>query len=537
MKRDFTTGVRDQLKELVEDKYEIDWSVSTAEYVDDLLGTEVREDWTTLENQVSAIRTNNSLSVTKIDEIWNKIAELDTAYAAKLTSLNDLAEAYREKIKFISDKIKPGAIVNTLQGAQKILMEEFTSLNNIISEINFKYLSDKLLNFDKDGILHIDILDVKKLIDKPTDSITDEEYLLLAIIFIHSEVNIQEYILNECFDLNEDRIYSKKEYFTETTAVVYEKNGKLEELYKKTLLYEQAILSLIENVGEDKEIREEVRKKICNTVTWSNLGQAKAILGVLNENIGDVVVVSSKSDLGGPEILTEKAIELTLDEKTGEMRAVYCSAIDGNGNLNINVYRNNMHHITVSKPAIGTEALMAYHGDAITIYAMKMGNPTNENDVLSQSISNLLKNSMTGLLKDLPNPLTNLASMGEDLNQGLEDLGIYRETIDEGNSIIALIDCFNLKYTRIEENGEISFMLSPGIGISEEDGGTTQNAIDNFNYNMTEGKLKDFGNSIGYKKITINDVLNKPEEVSEVLLQLNLKLEDEMGEIALESYF
>ena len=93
MKRDFTTGVRDQLKELVEDKYEIDWSVSTAEYVDDLLGTEVREDWTTLENQVSAIRTNNSLSVTKIDEIWNKIAELDTAYAAKLTSLNDLAEA------------------------------------------------------------------------------------------------------------------------------------------------------------------------------------------------------------------------------------------------------------------------------------------------------------------------------------------------------------------------------------------------------------------------------------------------------------
>ena len=28
MKRDFTTGVRDQLKELVEDKYEIDWSVS-----------------------------------------------------------------------------------------------------------------------------------------------------------------------------------------------------------------------------------------------------------------------------------------------------------------------------------------------------------------------------------------------------------------------------------------------------------------------------------------------------------------------------
>lgn len=94
-----------------------------------------------------------------------------------------------------------------------------------------------------------------------------------------------------------------------------------------------------------------------------------------------------------------------------------------------------------------------------------------------------------------------------------------------------------MKYTRIEENGEISFMLSPGIGISEEDGGTTQNAIDNFNYNMTEGKLKDFGNSIGYKKITINDVLNKPEEVSEVLLQLNLKLEDETGEIALESYF
>ena len=119
MKRDFTTGVRDQLKELVEDKYEIDWSVSTAEYVDDLLGTEVREDWTTLENQVSAIRTNNSLSVTKIDEIWNKIAELDTAYAAKLTSLNDLAEAYREKIKFISDKIKPGQLSIPYRGPQK----------------------------------------------------------------------------------------------------------------------------------------------------------------------------------------------------------------------------------------------------------------------------------------------------------------------------------------------------------------------------------------------------------------------------------
>ena len=105
MKRDFTTGVRDQLKELVEDKYEIDWSVSNAEYVDDLLNTDVREDWTTLENHVSAIRANNSLSVTKIKEIWNKISELDTAYAAKLTSLNDLAEAYYKKLKMIREKI------------------------------------------------------------------------------------------------------------------------------------------------------------------------------------------------------------------------------------------------------------------------------------------------------------------------------------------------------------------------------------------------------------------------------------------------
>lgn len=73
MKRDFTVEVKDQLKELVEDKNEIDWSVSTSEYVDDLLNPEVRESWSSLESQVENIRLRNNLSVTKIEEIWNNV--------------------------------------------------------------------------------------------------------------------------------------------------------------------------------------------------------------------------------------------------------------------------------------------------------------------------------------------------------------------------------------------------------------------------------------------------------------------------------
>lgn len=180
MKRDFTTGVRDQLKELVEDKYEIDWSVSNAEYVDDLLGTEVREDWTTLENQVSAIRANNSLSVTKIDEIWNKIAELDAAYAAKLTSLNDLAEAYYEKLKMIREKIRPEAIIGSLQGDPQMLKDEFLAVTERIETRKVAIEFEKLIVRNADGeIVDYKWEEIHALMQKNQDKVTDIQYLAL----------------------------------------------------------------------------------------------------------------------------------------------------------------------------------------------------------------------------------------------------------------------------------------------------------------------------------------------------------------------
>ena len=180
MKRDFTTGVRDQLKELVEDKYEIDWSVSNAEYVDDLLNTDVREDWTTLENQVSAIRANNSLSVTKINEIWNKIAELDTAYVAKLTSLNDLAEAYYKKLKMIREKIRPEAIIGSLQGDPQMLKDEFLAVTERIETRKVAIEFEKLIVRNADGeIVDYKWEEIHALMQKNQDKVTDIQYLAL----------------------------------------------------------------------------------------------------------------------------------------------------------------------------------------------------------------------------------------------------------------------------------------------------------------------------------------------------------------------
>ena len=145
MKRDFTVEVKDQLKELVEDKNEIDWSVSTSEYVDDLLNPEVRESWSSLESQVENIRLRNNLSVTKIEEIWNNVQQLDAAYSMRLLNLSELAEAYLEKLKLIREKIKPEMIINTLEGNPQILKDEFLDVTETIHNKKVNYGFEKLI--------------------------------------------------------------------------------------------------------------------------------------------------------------------------------------------------------------------------------------------------------------------------------------------------------------------------------------------------------------------------------------------------------
>lgn len=141
MKRDFTEATKTEFINLVQEANESEWlkKKNPLDNVDDLLTFDVQFPWNTLEAYYRKMIDKNDMTAGKIKEIRENVQILDATYQARFLALNELAVAYKEKLRILSDKIKPENIVNTLYSSKAQLQQELLNANNKINIAEMKH--------------------------------------------------------------------------------------------------------------------------------------------------------------------------------------------------------------------------------------------------------------------------------------------------------------------------------------------------------------------------------------------------------------
>lgn len=214
MKRDFTEATKTEFINLVQEANESEWlkKKNPLDNVDDLLTFDVQFPWNTLEAYYRKMIDKNDMTAGKIKEIWENVQILDATYQARFLALNELAVAYKEKLRILSDKIKPENIVNTLYSSKAQLQQELLNAN---SKINIAEMKHNLanINFYKSWLCDSEKKYNWELIEKYLNgdirSISEEEYM--AFIMILGDMNVKdlEKFANKAYIGNKELGYAK----------------------------------------------------------------------------------------------------------------------------------------------------------------------------------------------------------------------------------------------------------------------------------------------------------------------------------------
>ena len=214
MKRDFTEATKTEFINLVQEANESEWlkKKNPLDNVDDLLTFDVQFPWNTLEAYYRKMIDKNDMTAGKIKEIRENVQILDATYQARFLALNELAVAYKEKLRILSDKIKPENIVNTLYSSKAQLQQELLNANNKINIAEMKHNLANI-NFYKSWLCDSEKKYNWELIEKYLNgdirSISEEEYM--AFIMILGDMNVKdlEKFANKAYIGNKELGYAK----------------------------------------------------------------------------------------------------------------------------------------------------------------------------------------------------------------------------------------------------------------------------------------------------------------------------------------
>lgn len=155
MKRDFTEATKTEFINLVQEANESEWlkKKNPLDNVDDLLTFDVQFPWNTLEAYYRKMIDKNDMTVGKINKIWENVQILDSTYQARFLALNELAVAYKEKLRLLSNKIKPENIVNTLKSPSRQLEAELVTVNEKLNMSRKRYIYTLLIECKDDKVV------------------------------------------------------------------------------------------------------------------------------------------------------------------------------------------------------------------------------------------------------------------------------------------------------------------------------------------------------------------------------------------------
>lgn len=336
MKRDFTEATKTEFINLVQEVNESEWlkKKNPLDNVDDLLTFDVQFPWNTLEDYYRKMIDKNDMTVGKINEIWENVQILDATYQSRFLALNELAVAYKEKLRILCDKIKPENIVNTLNGNTDELKNTFVKINDKILEKLGQYELSKILIVNEDSeiieynLKYLQTLEVKKL--------TCNEYKILCDLEKKLKEDKENY-LNEIIDLTEILgNYERYQIFgeDETISDLYEEYNFVPsrvEIYKvednniefyegikgrfnylplnALKRYIDKIISEVKVVGDLYDVYKETK------------GQAPSCIeGIKSLNKGDIVYVDEMFFTGkGMEDVLIRVMRIQIRDKHGNI--------------------------------------------------------------------------------------------------------------------------------------------------------------------------------------------------------------------------
>ena len=208
-KREFTDATLAKFLEALQEMQDEEWFASgVLDWLDDLFTIDVQFPWQNLSDYRKKMMDKNNTTASDIKKIWETVAQLDNLYSERSQTLKELAQAYKEKIVFLSEKLKPEEISNTLTGDTKVLTESILGINNKINQKKVKYELQAAAIIDEEG--NIIGYDWKKI----------KEHEKEKIIAILKELGSEEGIIEQYVDWKmKDEIHTlsqKTEYSLET---------------------------------------------------------------------------------------------------------------------------------------------------------------------------------------------------------------------------------------------------------------------------------------------------------------------------------
>ena len=201
MKRDFTEATKTEFINLVQEANESEWlkKKNPLDNVDDLLTFDVQFPWNTLEAYYRKMIDKNDMTVGKINKIWENVQILDSTYQARFLALNELAVAYKEKLRLLSNKIKPENIVNTLKSPSRQLEAELVTVNEKLNMSRKRYIYTLLIECKDDKVVGYNWKLLEQYLEKDTEKILDEEYQALLMVIGEMDLNDWEKFANNSY--------------------------------------------------------------------------------------------------------------------------------------------------------------------------------------------------------------------------------------------------------------------------------------------------------------------------------------------------
>lgn len=219
MKRDFTQEVKNELKDLIDEKYDDSWQTPQIEFPGDLLNAQIETDWEMLTKKNQELSIKNFVTSQQIDKIWSEVLQIDTTFKNRFVALNEAIKAYGECLRVIKEKICPTAILNTLKGNSQALLSDLGNVTEKFYTQMVEYEYEKLILRDENqNIIDYDWENIEKFMVMDTKKIS--VYQLDAFVKMFDELDCTIEKQREIMEKFLEKAYIKSEYIKETGLMI-----------------------------------------------------------------------------------------------------------------------------------------------------------------------------------------------------------------------------------------------------------------------------------------------------------------------------
>lgn len=453
-----------------------------------------------------SLRTQNVFSQIELEEDFSNM----NSYLHDISDLNNYTE---EKLKEIFLNVE--AVDKRYEGIFLTQAETMNSYKTVIDKLTEAIGNKDFENsFDETAFLsslsngkHI-LLQTKweEILSKPANEITQEEYLEAAELLVRvGDAELLEDMLNECYEYSDVEGHTVG-YIT-VDVVSYQASEKLENLAKAVELVQDILVAqcIAENGGaQTRQVESAIQ---FNQLLQTFLPMSEAL---------DIATTTNVQ--GEWKTSIDRLIEIEYNEN-GVLEMSFCQYPGEN-----QVWIEQQQTVIAISPVVtGQSGESRIYDESFQYMADKIGTESWQSAVTQESISQIL----SACYGEIPG--SGIVSAVEGIVMSGVNASQNEAVVEQCESIADLgvvADQFQLTYVSADVDGDVSshaFSFYP----SE----TTVNWVQAFNEYMQNGSGAKYKQGTGYNdlpegELTVQYILECPDEVAEMLAILNVKRSD-----------